>query len=362
MGPSSALSLSGRFSRMSATASRISTTTRSVDAIAQRDLADAADVAQRAETYGFDRMIYAEVAHDPFLPLTLAAAATSDITLGTGIAVAFARSPMTVAVIAADLHRQSRGRFALGLGSQIRPHIVRRFSMPWSSPAARMREYVHALRAIWASWQEGTPLRFEGEFYQHTLMTPMFSHGPSEYGVPEICLAGVGPAMTAVAGEVADGYLAHGFTTPAYLRDVTLANLERGLHHAGRARCDIQVSVPILTALGRDDAEIAARSRGARHTIAFYASTPAYRPVLEHHGWGDLGVELTRLSKLGAWDKMGDVIDDEVLSAFAIVGAPDDFPREVARRYGSLADRVQIGLSGTVDDDALRVLVDALRG
>ncbi|KPM50929.1 F420-dependent oxidoreductase [Frankia sp. R43] len=333
-----------------------------VDAITQCDLADAARTALRAEECGFDRMISAEVAHDPFLPMTLAAAATTRISLGTGIAVAFARSPMTVAVTAADLHRQSHGRFVLGLGSQIRPHIVRRFSMPWSSPAARMREYVQALRAIWASWQTGGPLRFEGEFYQHTLMTPMFNHGPSEHGDPEIYLAGVGPAMTAVAGEVADGYLAHGFTTPAYLRDVTLANLQRGLDRAGRSRGGMEVSVPIFTALGHDDAEVAASSRGARATIAFYASTPAYRPVLDHHGWGELGEELTRLSKLGAWDKMGDAIDDEVLAAFAIVGAPEDLPGEVARRYGGLVDRVQIGLSGTVRDDELGALVDALRG
>jgi probable F420-dependent oxidoreductase len=332
-----------------------------VDAIVQCDLTDAIDVARRAEACGFDRLLCAELAHDPFLPLTLAAAATTTISLGTGIAVAFARSPMTTAVVAADLHRQSRGRFALGLGSQVRPHIVRRFSMPWSSPAARMREYVQALRAIWASWQDGTPLRFEGEFYQHTLMTPMFSHGPSEYGQPQVCLAGVGPAMTAVAGEVADGYLAHGFTTPAYLREVTLPHLERGLSRAGRARADIQVSIPVFTALGRDDAEIADRSRAARRTVAFYASTPAYRPVLEHHGWGELGVELTRLSRLGEWAKMGDVIDDEVLGTFAIVGAPEDFPSELARRYGALVDRVQLGLSEAAQDDALRALVDTLR-
>ncbi len=332
-----------------------------VDAIVQCDLSDAADVARRAQDRGFDRLLHVEVAHDPFLPLALAAAATDRISLGTGIAVAFARSPMTVAVSAADLHRQSRGRFVLGLGSQIRPHITRRFAMPWSRPAARMREYVGALRAIWTCWQDGTPLRFEGEFYQHTLMTPMFSHGPSEYGDPPIFLAGVGPEMTAVAGEVADGYLAHGFTTPSYLREVTLANLGRGLERAGRDRSAIEVSIPLFSLLGHDDAEIAAGVSGVRHTLAFYGSTPAYRPVLEHHGWGELGVELTRLSKLGEWAKMADAIDDEVLREFTVICAPEEFAGEVLRRYGDVVDRVQIGLAESRSDTALAGTMAALR-
>jgi probable F420-dependent oxidoreductase len=193
------------------------------------------EVARRAERLGFDGAVSAEVAHDPFLSLTLAAAATDRVRLQTGIAVAFARNPMTVAIMASDLQRFSQGRFTLGLGSQIRPHITRRFSMPWSQPALRMREFVLAIQLIWRAWETGDALSFESEFYQHTLMTPMFSHGVAPFGVPRIFVAGVGPAMTAVAGEVADGYLAHGCTTPEYLRAMTLPQLETGLLRTGRS-------------------------------------------------------------------------------------------------------------------------------
>jgi probable F420-dependent oxidoreductase len=331
-----------------------------VDAIIHGDLADAADVARRVEALGYDGAICAEVAHDPFLPLALAATATERITLTTGIAVAFARNPMTVAVTASDIHRLSNGRFVLGLGSQIKPHITKRFSMPWSSPAARMREFILAVRAIWATWNDGAPLQFRGEFYRHTLMTPMFDQGPSEVGSPPIYLAAVGPVMTEVAGEVADGLMAHGFTTPEYFRAVTLAHLERGLAASGRSRADVQVTVPLFMVTGRDEAEIAARLQPARMQLAFYGSTPAYRPVLEHHGWGELGEELNRLSKRGEWEKMGDAIDDDVLHAFAIIGDPAGAAAEIGRRFGGLLDRVQIGLNGG-DPESTADLVAALR-
>jgi probable F420-dependent oxidoreductase len=331
-----------------------------VDAIIHGDLAGAAHAAQRVEALGYDGAISAEIAHDPFLPLTLAAGATERITLITGIAVAFARNPMTVAVTANDIHRLSRGRFVLGIGSQIKPHITKRFSMPWSSPAARMREFILATRAIWTSWSEGAPLQFRGEFYRHTLMTPMFDQGPSEFGTPPIFLAAVGPAMTAVAGEVADGLMAHGFTTPSYFRDATLAHLDRGLATAGRTRADVQVTVPLFMVTGRDEAEIEAKLGPARAQLAFYGSTPAYRPVLDHHGWGDLGDELNRLSKKGEWQKMGDAIDREVMDAFAIVGPPDSVASEIEHRFGALIDRVQIGLNDS-DPEGTAALVDALR-
>ncbi|OHV30911.1 MULTISPECIES: TIGR03617 family F420-dependent LLM class oxidoreductase [Pseudofrankia] len=327
-----------------------------VDAIVHDDLALVGERARLAQELGFDGMNVAEVAHDPFPPLTLAAVATERIRLGTGIAVAFARSPMTLAVLASDLHRLSHGRFVLGIGSQIRPHITRRFSMPWSRPAARMREYVAAMRAIWASWATGDPLRFEGEFYQHTLMTPMFSHGPSEFGDPAVFVAAVGPAMTAVAGEVADGLLAHGFTTPDYLREVTLRHLERGLAAAGRTRADIEVSVPVFAVTGRDEAELAANLGAARHQLAFYGSTPAYRPVLEHHGWGELGDELHLLSKRGEWARMAQAVPREVVEAFAVVVEPAAVAGEIARRWGGLVDRVQIGLP---DNDPERMAAGA---
>ena len=332
-----------------------------VDAISNGDLVEAADAARHAEESGFDAFMSAEVAHDPFLPLCLAAAVTERVDLMTGIAVAFARSPMNVAVTAADLHRLSNGRFVLGLGSQIKPHITKRFSMPWSHPAPRMREFIQATRAIWTSWDEGEPLQFRGEFYQHTLMTPMFAHAPSAHGQPRVFLAAVGPAMTAVAGEVADGLMAHGFTTADYFRDVTLTNLQRGLDAGGRTRDQIEVTVPVFTVTGRDEAEIVAGRRAMCSQIAFYGSTPAYRPVLEHHGWGELGDELNVLSKQGEWARMADVVDDPaIIDAFSIVGGTDEVAAEIIRRFGGLIDRVQIGIT-TSDPEGRAGMIEALR-
>jgi probable F420-dependent oxidoreductase len=275
----------------------------------------------------------------------LGAAATERVDLITGIAVAFARNPMNAAVIANDINRLSNGRFILGLGSQIKPHITKRFSMPWSDPAARMREFVLAIRAIWESWNEGTPLAFRGDYYRHTLMTPMFDQGPSECGDPRIFVAAVGPAMTAVAGEVADGLMAHGFTTPSYLRDVTMVNLAKGLERSNRARSDVEVTIPIMSAVGRDEAEVAPKLAAVRQQLAFYGSTPAYRGVLEHHGWGDVGDELNRLSKQGEWVAMGGLITDEMLREFAVVGDLESVSAEIKQKFGGLVDRVQMGLS-----------------
>lgn len=328
-----------------------------LDVIVEGGLASTRDVAARAEALGCDGIMIPEVAHDPFLPAALAASATTRLRLATGIAVAFARNPMNVAVAASDLGRLSDGRFVLGLGSQIKPHITRRYSMPWSRPAARMREFVAAVRAIWTAWEDGTPLDFRGEFYQHTLMTPMFSHGPSPCGWPPIHLAAVGPVMTALAGEIADGLNTHGFTTDAYVRDVTLPELEAGLARGGRSRRDVEVSLPVMCAVvdGDDDPRLAAM----RSTIAFYGSTPAYRPVLEHHGWGALGDELHRLSRAGEWQQMGTIVDDDVLHTFAVIGDVDAVARGVAARYGDLVDRIQLGMPTT--DPGAEALLDALR-
>src|SRR5271166_1513727 len=208
------------------------------------DPAAVVDRAREAEAAGYDGLWSAETSHDPFLPLVLAAEHTERIQVGTGIAVAFARNPMTLATTANDLHTMARGRFMLGLGSKIKPHIEKRFSMPWSHPAPRMRELILAVRAIWASWAEGTRLAFRGEFYRHTLMTPMFDPGPNPYGNPPVFLAAVGTRMTEVAGEVADGLLAHAFTTERYLREVSLPALERGLAASGRTRSAVEVSLP----------------------------------------------------------------------------------------------------------------------
>ena len=271
--------------------------------------------------------------------MALAAEHTQRIQLGTGIAVAFARNPMTLAMVANDLQTLSEGRFMLGLGSQIKPHIEKRFSMPWSHPAPRMRELVLAVRAIWASWSDGSRLAFRGDFYRHTLMTPMFDPGPNPFGNPLIFVAAVGQQMTEVAGEVADGMLAHRFTTEQYLRQVTEPALGRGLAASGRVRGDVEISFPGLVVTGPDEAGVEAATRAVKSQLAFYGSTPAYRPVLELHGWGDLQTDLNTLSKRGSWDEMADLIDDEILNTFAIVGELDDIAGRVLDRFGGLIDR-----------------------
>ena len=327
-----------------------------VDAICASGLDAIRADATKAEQLGCDGIMAPEVAHDPFLPLTLAATTTERVRLTTGITVAFARNPMSVAVTASDLHRFSGGRFALGLGSQIKAHITRRFSMPWSEPAARMKEFIAAVRAIWDAWEHQTKLDFRGDFYQHTLMTPMFDHGPSPVGWPKIHVAGVGPVMTSTIGEVADGLLAHGFTTPGYVRDVTLPRLQVGIERAGRTRAAVEVTVPAMMAFvdGDDDP----RLNASRATIAFYGSTPAYRGVLEHHGWGALGDELHTLSVRGDWKTMATLVDDDVLRTFCAIGSPKEVATEVQARYGGLVDRIQIGVENA---EQAAEFLDALR-
>jgi len=301
------------------------------------------DEARRQEKADYDGLWSSESAHDPFLPLVLAAEHTERTQLGTAIAVAFARSPMPLAYTAHDLQAYSGGRFILGLGSQVKPHIERRFGMPWSHPAPRMREFIEALRAIWSAWNEGTKLSFRGDFYQHTLMTPFFSPPPAPGGAPRVFLAAVGEAMTAVAGEVADGLLVHAFATERYLREVTLPALHRGLTASGRSRTDVEVSLLAMIATGRTEEKMARAVAGVRQQIAFYGSTPAYRGVLDRHGWGGLGDELNALSKSsreGKWEAMGGLIDDDVLHAFAVVGEPAEAAAQIRRRFGGLIDRV----------------------
>jgi len=315
--------------------------------------------ARAAEASGYDGIWSAETSHDPFLPLALAAEHTERLQVGTGIAVAFARNPMTLAVTANDLQTMSQGRFMLGLGSQIKPHIEKRYSMTWSHPAPRMRELILAVRAIWATWADGSRLAFRGEFYRHTLMTPMFDPGPNPYGNPPIFLAAVGQLMTEVAGEVADGLLAHPFTTERYLREVSLPALERGLATSGRTRAQVQTSYPGMVVTGLDEEAFAKSEAATRKQLAFYGSTPAYRPVLELHGWGDLQTDLNTLSKRGAWDDMTKLIDDEVLDAFAIVGPLDSIAAKIRSRYDGLIDRFNVyAPSGIGADRWAEVLAD----
>ncbi|WP_371667977.1 TIGR03617 family F420-dependent LLM class oxidoreductase [Streptomyces sp. NBC_00289] len=326
--------------------------------------AEVVEEARHHEKAGYDGLWASESKHDPFLPLLLAAEHTDRLEVGTAIAVAFARSPMQLAYTAHDLQSYSGGRFSLGLGSQIKPHIERRFAMPWSRPAARMREYVSALHAIWDAWNEGAGLDFRGDFYTHTLMSPFFSPPPAPGGAPKVFVAAVGEAMTRVAGEVGDGLLAHGFTTERYLREVTLPTLEAGLTASGRTRADFSVSHLLLTATGRTEEELARAIDGTRRQIAFYGSTPAYRGVLELHGWGELGDELNALSKSARedkWEAMGHLVDDEVLHAFAVVAEPDRVAAEIRRRYGALVDRVSFYTAYEIDAEVWEPIVRDLR-
>jgi probable F420-dependent oxidoreductase len=305
----------------------------------------------KAEESGYDGVWSAETNHDPFLPIAVGASATEKLEFGTGIAVAFARNPMTLAVLANDLQLLTKGRFMLGMGSQIKPHITKRFSMPWSHPAPRMRELILAIRAIWRTWETGEPLAFRGEFYTHTLMTPFFNPGPNPYGNPKILLAAVGELMTEVAGEVGDGFLVHGFSTERYLREVSLPALERGAAKAGKTRADLTVSYPGFVVTGPDDESMAAAAKGVREQIAFYGSTPAYRAVLELHGWGDLHPELNTLSKRGEWEHMGELINDDILNTFAVVAPLDQVATEVRKRFGDVVDRFSFYAPYKVDPE-----------
>ena len=314
--------------------------------------------ARELEEMGYSGVFTAETGHDPFLPLTIAAQATSHVDIATSIAVAFARSPMTLAHVGHDLNAASRGRFVLGLGSQIRPHITNRFSMPWSRPAARMREFILAMRAIWANWHEGAPLQFTGKFYTHTLMTPFFTPTNTEFGPPRVFLAAVGPLMTQVAGEVADGIIVHPFTTEKYLRETTVPALERGFAKAGKQRADFEVMYPCFVITGRDERELARASVATKQQIAFYGSTPAYRPVLDSIGVGELQGELNVMSKQGRWAEMGGLITDDMLDAFGIVGPPEEVAGRLLARYGDIVDRTSAAYANLPKDDRAKIIAE----
>jgi probable F420-dependent oxidoreductase len=317
------------------------------------------DLSARIEALGCDSVGAVETRHEPFVQSAVMIEHTQRIEVMTTIAVAFARTPMLLAYAAHDLNSLSGGRFILGLGSQTKPHIVRRFAMPWSQPAERMREMIRALHAIWDSWYDGKPLAFEGQFYSHTLMTPNFTPTDIEHGRPKVHLAAVGPHMTEVAAELADGLICHSFTTERYVREVTLPAIEQSLARHGRKRSDFEVTGTQFIATGHDDETLAKTIVTARSQIAFYGSTPAYRGVLERHGWGDLHLELHSLSKRGEWEEMGRLIDDDVLNAFAIVGPPKQAAGELKRRFEGVFDRVSLGMGNNID--AAEELIEALR-
>ena len=311
-----------------------------IDSSLMFEPAKVAGMAAELESAGFDGAYTFEGQSDPFISVAAAAMSTSRMELMTSIAVAFARNPMNLAYLGNDLQNLSEGRFILGLGAQVKAHIERRFSMPWSKPASRMREMVQAIRAIWDCWQTGEKLQFEGEFYQHTLMSPVFAPQSNAYGLPKIFVAGVGPVMTEVAAEVGDGYFLHPFNTQRSTDELSLAAIDRGLAKANKRRADYQVAAQVITATGLDEETMAAAVASARNQIAFYASTPAYLPVLACHGWEQLHADAQQIIRQGAWDQLNDLIDDEILHTFAVVGTPAEVADKIRARFTGKAQRV----------------------
>ena len=337
--------------------------------LALGSVAGAAEQAIWAEKSGFDGLFSADTAHDPFLPIASAATTTSRIDLGTAITVAFARSPMTVAYSAWDLAELTDGRFLLGLGTQVRAHIIRRFNMPWSSPGPRLREYVHALRAIWNTWQTGEQLAFKGDFYELSLMTPFFSPAPMEHWEIPVYIAGVGDYMCRLAGEVADGLHIHPFHTLRYLDEVVAPNVAAGAEQVGRAREDVEMVGTAFVISGRNEEEMAATKFAAKLQIAFYASTPSYRGVLDLHGW-DFGPELTTMSKRGEWMAMGELITDDMLDELCVTAPLDELGAAVREKYGDRLDRLGFYFTDipnqppilTLTDDEWAVVVAGVHG
>jgi probable F420-dependent oxidoreductase len=333
-----------------------------VDHYLRSDLPGVPRLARELEELGFDGLYTAEAAHEPFFSLALAAEHTARPRLYTNIAIAFARSPMDLAQTADGLQRLSRGRFVLGLGSQIRPHIEHRFSMTWSRPVDRMREMVLAIKAIQAAWRDGTELEFRGEIYRHTLLTPLFDPGPNPHGAPPVWVAALGPRMTECAATVADGLLVHPFHTARFIHEHVAPAVDAGLATSSRPRTELTVSATPIVCTGSDDAETERARAGVRRLLGFYGSTPAYRVTLDAHGWGDLQPELNRLTKAGRWDELADVLPDEVVETIAVCCAPSEVAGRLRARYGDVVDRVGLSMPYDAARDTLAAVVAGFRG
>ena len=337
---------------------------RVVYSLKSRDLNAVAAEAAWAESIGYDGIATNETAHDPFLPLAVAATSTSRVTLETHVAIAFPRSPMVVAYTARDLQDGSGGRFRLGLGTQVKGHNERRFSTRWTGSAGpRLREYVQSLRAIWNCWDTGSNLEYAGDFYQFSLMTPFFSPGPSDYNPPPVHTAAVNAYNCLVAGEVSDGLMLHSLVSPEYVRQVVQPNIAEGARRAGRSVADISVMGGGFIVTGPNRAAIRQMDAETRRRIAFYSSTRTYFPVLECHGFEDIGRQLHRLSLEGKWDEMSSLVSDEMLDAFAIIGEYDEIPGKFQERYGGLVDEMHFSIQTTTDAEQtqLRRIVRALQ-
>lgn len=310
---------------------------------------------------GFDGGFTLESNRDVLFPLVLAARSGAGLDLYPNVAIALPRSPMHLAYQAWDLHRMSGGRFALGLGSQIRPHIEKRYSARWDRPVRQMRELVAATKAIFRTFHEGTPLDFRGDYYTHTLMTPTFIPAPLEWGPPPIWMGALGPQMTTAAAEVADGVLIHPFNTERFLREQTLPRVAKGLAKSGRDRRDFTVGVTVIVCVYGTEEERAAAEDGCRFNLAFYGSTPSYRVTLDVHGWGDVQPELNRLSKEGRWAEMGALVDDEMLRTICVCGTPAEVAAQLRERYTGVADRIAFSMPYGVRLELLAETLDLVR-
>ena len=326
--------------------------------LVQSDLNKVPDEIRRIERAGYDGVLTQENRHDPFLPLAVAAVNSERVMLGTGVAIAFPRSPMLTANLSWDLQLASKGRFVLGIGPQVKGHNERRFSVPWSPPVPRIREYTQALRAIWNTWKTGDPLEFHGEHYQFTLMTPNFTPEPMSFSPPPVTIGAVGPAMLRLAGEVGDGVRLHGFCTRKYFQNVVLPELQTGLERGDRSRENFHVTASGFIATGATDAEVASQVDFVRKRIAFYASTRAYWPVLEQHDLLEMGEKLNHMSKTDQWDSMAAEVSDEVVGLFAAIGSHDQIAAEVRKQFGGLMDAVSDSASydmpGSLPPDAIQ--------
>jgi probable F420-dependent oxidoreductase len=298
--------------------------------------------ARAAEDLGFAGLWTSETKHDAFLPLAIAANETQKMELGTSVAIAFSRSPMETAQTAWDLQDLSDGRFVLGLGTQVKAHITRRFSMPWDRPAARLREYILALRAIWECFQTEGPLQFEGEFYRHTLMSPFFNPGPIEHPEIPVYIAGVNTRLARLAGEICDGFHVHPFHSPEYVQQTVKPAIAEGAERAGRDPEEVALATSAFVIAAENEEETTEQRESVRSQLSFYASTPTYRTVLEAHGWEDVGERLGTMAREKKWREMPALITDEMLAAFAVEAAPDEIGPAIKERYDGLIDRVAL--------------------
>ena len=319
------------------------------------DLAQVPAAAQKAEAMGYDGVITPETGHDPFLPLTIAAEHTERLELSTAVAIAFPHSPMSLAQTAWDIQKFSKGRMTVGLGTQVKGHIVRRYGMDWHPPGPRLRDYVLMMRAVWDSWQNGTRPSFEGKYYRYTLMTPFFSPGPIGVPMPKIHISAINPYNCRLVGQLCDGIKLHGFNTPKYLKEVILPNIQAGAKKAGRDLKEIEICGLGFIITGKNEEEIEKAKAPVRQQISFYASTRTYKPVLDIEGWGDLNQELFALSIEGKWQDMATRITDDMLEQFAVIGTYDEIVKKIKARSAGVIDRVTFAIPTRTPDDEERL-------